>query len=246
MSPFRVSLVVTLLAIGPASSRAQAPAPSLPNLDGKLVVYVVNGAGTSTSLTDGFGTAVKHAGLPLALKTVQWCRRPNALGDISDQATQLAAAQALASEVLCLKGQCPGARVFLMGHSAGARIVLAAAESLPSCSVERIIFFAPFVGSYYDPRRALQASRLGIDSFHSPHDNIAGTVANSYGNADGTRGPSAAETGFALPFRTPDHASYQGLRQYGWNRALNISGTHFSWTQPPFQYSFILPMLMVQ
>src|SRR5437588_382036 len=123
MTMVRVLWVLAVAIFLPAAAVAQG-VPVAPGPDGKLVVYVANGAGASTSLSDGLGTAAKQAGLPMYMKTVFWSRQGSAMRDRADHASQLAAAQALAQEVLTLKAQCPTTRIFLMGHSAGCRVIL--------------------------------------------------------------------------------------------------------------------------
>ena len=61
----------------------------------------------------------------------------------------------------------PGRKVYLVGHSAGCAVVLAAAERLPTDSVDRLILLAPSVCVTYDLRPALRTVRCGIDVFYS-------------------------------------------------------------------------------
>src|SRR5690349_18758868 len=101
MTTVRTLAVVAVLSVVAAAAFSQAVAV-VPPPDGKLFVYVANGAGGSTSLSDGLGTAAKQAGLPMYMKTVFWCRQGSAFRDRSDHANQIAAGQALAQEVLTL------------------------------------------------------------------------------------------------------------------------------------------------
>src|SRR2546421_135965 len=78
----------------------------------------------------------------------------------------------LAREVAAIKQEDPGRPVYLLGHSAGAAIVVRAAECLPGDTVERIVLLAAALSPTYDLRRALAATRVGIVSYYSRHDTL--------------------------------------------------------------------------
>ena len=78
--------------------------------------------------------------------------------------------QRLACRVTALRQASPAAEVYLVGHSAGCAVVLAAAESLPPGGVNRIILLAPSASLDYDLRPALRCARGGIDVFYSDRD----------------------------------------------------------------------------
>ena len=67
----------------------------------------------------------------------------------------------------------PERPVFLLSHSSGAAVILAAAESLPPDAVDGIVLLTPVVSPRFDLRIAVQASAGGIDSFYSARDLIS-------------------------------------------------------------------------
>ena len=79
---------------------------------------------------------------------------------------------ALAERVMTYRVACPTARIYLVGHSSGAAVVLAAAKCLPPGSVTGIILLAPCVSRTYDICPALAAACEGVDVFSSHRDLI--------------------------------------------------------------------------
>lgn len=243
-------LAAATLAV-PASAQsptALAPPPfaAPASFDGQFVLYVANGSGRSTALSDGLGTALKHAGVAFALKPVNWCRQPSAFRDHADHRNQLAAASAMTAEIQAIRQTSPHARVVLAGHSSGCRVVLAAAEMLPPGSVERVLLFAPSVSSWYDVRRALSATKSGIDSFHSENDAVLDLLGETFGTAEGVRSASAAVTGFAHAYRVREGTAYLGLRQHAWSPAMGTDGSHYSWTHSVFLHRAVAPAFVGQ
>ena len=113
--------------------------------------------------------------------------------------------------MLAVKAEDPSRPVFLIGHSAGAALVLETAADLPPCTLDRVIVLSAAVSPQYDLRPALRATRGEIVSFNSPLDCFMlsfgtcffGTVDRYYVNAAGMEG-----------FRTPDNLDAEGQRLY--------------------------------
>src|SRR5919198_4530808 len=145
--------------------RPDCPPPPAPCAD---VVFVANSSGDLRTTTAALCRAVEAEGAPLRVETFAWSHGPGRyLTDHVDHANQRAQGCRLAALVAARRRDCPGAAVYLVGHSAGAAVVLAAAESLPPGSVERVVLLAPSVSYDYDLRPALRAARLGVDAFTS-------------------------------------------------------------------------------
>ena len=133
--------------------------------------------------------------------------------------------------------------IVLMGYSAGASVVLLAAERLPPCTVERIFLHGPSVSARYDPRRALAASKLGIDSFNVPGDDFMQWMEETWGapyEFPGTK--TACTMGFLMAdprFGLAGDPLLAKLRQYnvGW-----LPTGHFGTVTPQFLYRYVVPM----
>jgi len=205
--------------------------PSFKHLDGQMLVYVVNGVGGSTVVSDNLLDVNSDEHLGLRIQMVPWCRHNALYQDLTDHDAQLAAATRIACSVTAIRRDCPNAHIFFVGHSAGARIVLAAAEMLPPQSVDRIILLAPAVSYTYDLTTALKTSRYGIDNFFSSEDGVLDVENQHYRNADGPRTHAAGRAGFRLVSSDPrDMALYRNVRQYRWTMDFCGNGGHYAWT----------------
>jgi pimeloyl-ACP methyl ester carboxylesterase len=87
--------------------------------------------------------------------------------------------------------------VYLVGHSAGCAVALAAGDVLPPDSLRRIVLLAPSISADYDVRPALRSARDGIDVFFSSRDVFyLGFGAAITGTADRRwSSPAAGRTG---------------------------------------------------
>jgi pimeloyl-ACP methyl ester carboxylesterase len=246
MRPISLAAALTLTLAAPAA--ADKERDPWKALDGNTLVYVANGSGGEETATEGLTVAARQSGALLFIKTIHWSRFHDSLRDHNDHAGQLAAAERTAMEVQLVRQKCPKAKIVLMGHSSGTRVILATAEQLPAKSVERIFLFAPSVNAFYDVRPALKASRRGIDSYTSPHDLVLDIASGLLGTADGYRTAAAGEVGFQLPRNPALTKEFEGLRQHYWNdRFHNVHnwGGHFSWVRPRFLREHVVPLLMI-
>jgi pimeloyl-ACP methyl ester carboxylesterase len=206
------------------------PVPSFKHLDGQLLVFVANGVGGSTLVSDNLLELNGEKHLGLRIQMVPWCRHNSLFMDLTDHEAQLNAAARIACSVSAIRKDCPSARIFFVGHSAGARVVLAASEMLPPQSVDRIIVLAPAVSYTYDLTTALKTSRYGIDNFFSSEDSVLDSENWHYRNADGPKTHAAGRAGFHLvSYDRQDVDLYRNLRQYRWTAEFNGNGGHYAW-----------------
>jgi len=151
--------------------------------------------------------------------------------------------------VAACRQACPG-KVYLVGHSAGCAVILAAAEQLPPDSVDRIILLAPSVSMGYDLRSALRSAREGLDVFYSSRDyGYLGFCIAITGTADRKWCPAAGRVGFCPPCpNSADAALYTKLRQHAWDPAVEWTGNHgghYGSHHPQFIRAYVLPLLAV-
>jgi Alpha/beta hydrolase family len=154
----------------------------------------------------------------------------------------------LAQTVLRFQQDHPGVPVHLVGHSAGAMVVLVALEYLPADSVDQVVLLSPSVSATYDLTPALHAVKCGLYNFYSQRDRFyLGLAIGIVGNSDRHWGPSSGRFGF----QTPPTASeceplFAKLHQRPWQHedsALGNRGGHYGNYQPEFVRAYILPLL---
>jgi pimeloyl-ACP methyl ester carboxylesterase len=238
MARLVVSIVVLSLSSLAAVAQSSVPGP----WSGHVVVLIADGAGDSTALSDRLSDVIGERALGITLRRVPWSRFGTVELDYRDNAAQLAAADQLAQYVQVLRQARPDCRIVFIGHSAGTRVILAAAEKLPPGGVERIILLSSSVAWSYDLSAALRASTGGIDSFYSPYDaTLAGTL--QAGTSEGVTTYAAGQIGFRCPPGSPWAGLYYGLRQYRWDESLRGQGGHFVWTLPYNLRAYVLPLI---
>jgi pimeloyl-ACP methyl ester carboxylesterase len=168
--------------------------------------------------------------------------------DHTDHANHLAQGRRLADLVVAYRQACPGRRLYLVGHSAGCAVVLAAAEVLPPDGVDRIVLLAPSVCTAYDLRPALRTARCGIDAFSSSQDRLVlGLGMGLVGTAEHACRTAAGQYGFTPVLAGPEDAALYGkLRQHPWDPAVQWSGNdggHYGTNQAGFLRAYVLPLL---
>jgi pimeloyl-ACP methyl ester carboxylesterase len=213
------------------------------------VVFVANGSGDFRSVSANLSQVVTETATPLQVETVPWSHgRWRYLADHLDHANHVSQGQQLAAQVIACRQACPGRRVYLVGHSSGCAVVLAAAEALPADSIDRVILLAPSVCVSYDLRPALRTARAGIEVFYSNQDiAILGLGMGIVGTAEGGCRIAAGRRGFNPVITcTTDAALYEKLHQHAWDPAVAWSGHtggHYGSNQPEFLRAYVLPLL---
>jgi pimeloyl-ACP methyl ester carboxylesterase len=213
------------------------------------VVFVANGSGDHRSVSANLGQVVAQTATPLDVETVAWSHgRGRYLADHLDHANHQDQGRQLAGKIVAYRQAYPGRRVYLVGHSTGCAVVLAAAEALPADGVERAILMAPSLCVSYDLRPALRSARGGIDVFHSGKDNLVlGLGMGVVGTAEGGCRSAAGRSGFTPVIACPaDAALYDKLHQHAWSPAVAWSGNdggHYGSNQPEFLRAYVLPLL---
>jgi pimeloyl-ACP methyl ester carboxylesterase len=189
--------------------------------------------------------------LPLDIRVYHWghgFRR--VLADQMHGSHMRRAGQGLAEVVLRCRQESPGVPISLIGHSAGAAVVLEAAEHLPPGTLEHIILLAPAVSYKHDLRPALASACRGIDVFISERDwGCLGVLVFLTGTTDRVRTLAAGRVGFRPVTHGPeDEVLYTRLRQYAWNPThvcLGHTGGHYGCYKPAYLRTFVLPLLLM-
>ena len=244
-TPSRIALVL-FAALLPAAVRADGPAA-----EGRPgVVFVVGGVGGVDPLQTWAQVALPLAGVPHEIRVFEWTHgKFHMLRDLQDTRYLQEKAAELADQVRAVKAEDPSRPVFLIGHSAGAALVLETAAQLPTASIDRIILLSAAVSPAYDLRPALRATRGEIVAFHSPLDvfmlhfgtTMFGTTDRYYEDAAGMQG-----------FQAPDDLDAEGRRLYarlvqsGWKPEMCLERRcwHNSTCMPLFLGRQVTPWLM--
>jgi pimeloyl-ACP methyl ester carboxylesterase len=222
-------------------------AAPVPAVEG--VVYVANGSGDFRTLSANLSRVVTETAGPLQVETVPWSHgRGRFLADHLDHGNHLAQGRRLAEQVIAYRRSHPDSPVYLVGHSTGCAVILAAAEWLPMDGVERVILLAPSVCVSYDLRPALRSARAGIDVFHSSMDiAVLGLAVQIVGTAEGGCHSAAGRRGFnPVVACAADAALYEKLHQHPWSPAVawtGHEGGHYGSTRPGFLRAYVLPLL---
>jgi pimeloyl-ACP methyl ester carboxylesterase len=213
------------------------------------VVFVANGSGDYRSVSANLSQVVTETATPLQLQTVPWSHGPGRfLADHLDHCNHRIQGRNLATKVVAYRRSYPGRRVYLVGHSSGCAVILAAAEGLPAESIDRVILLAPSVCVSYDLRPALRSARASIDVFYSSEDiAILGLGMYVVGTAEGGCRLAAGRRGFNPVIACDaDAVLYKKLRQHPWSPAVAWSGHdggHYGSNQPDFLRAYVLPLL---
>lgn len=223
--------------------------PGLPQSN-RPVVFVADGAGDFRACSGTLRDTVAADGVSLEVITFVWSH--GYLRNVADQ-TDLEHSRrrgaVLADMVRYSQEKFPDAPITLLGHSAGSAVVLAAAESLPPETLDRIVLLSPSLSETYDLRPALTATKNGIDVFVSEKDWIwLGLLVRLLGTTDNARSARAAgRFGFAVtPTDADDADQYAKLRLHRWmpgQKVLGHDGGHFGWYQPGVLRNMVLPLL---
>jgi hypothetical protein len=206
------------------------------------IVFVLDGSGRLQLMAKDLRCVVEEAGLSLAVEEFNWSYgNYRVLSDLRIHSNHCASGQALAGRILCYRAARPGDCVFVVTHSAGAAVAIAAAACLPPGSVDRFILLAPAVSPDCDVQPAVVASRQGVDVFCSHKDIISIALAIT-GCADGKHVFSAGRNGFA---HTECDACSR-LRHHFYTAEMASTGHHgghYGWTKIGFLREYVVPLL---
>jgi hypothetical protein len=235
--------LAALVIVAPGAARAN-PRPA-------GVVFVVGGIGGLDPLQGSASAALSWAGVPHEVRVFEWTHgKCRLLRDLWDTEHLLAQGARLAEEIQAVKAQDPRRPVYLLGHSAGAGVILAAAGCLPPATLERIVLLSAAVSPGFDLTVALQATRGEVVSFHSTFDRLTlGVGTTLFGTVDRVHGTSAGACGFSVPAGDGEGCRlYRRLVQIPWTMEWFfecwVGGPHHGTCMPLFLSRRVAPWLM--
>ena len=241
-------LLLALVTCGCATARPQVCAmPARGPVLG--VVFVVEGAGNYPVIATNLRDAILEQQLPLKLEEFEWSHGPGSfLADQMDYAYVRAEGHQLAARIAAFRQSCPERKVYVVAHSAGSAVVLAAAESLLPGSLDRMVLVAPAVSADYDLRPALRCCRQGLDVFTSSRDTFyLGIGVAILGTTDRQWTDAAGRLGFRPIIATSEDAALYGkLRQHPWDGCVAWTGNtggHAGGCRRAYLKAYVLPLL---
>jgi pimeloyl-ACP methyl ester carboxylesterase len=226
----------------------EAPVPLDP-VQPLHVLFVADGAGDYRACSAAVRETAQADGWPLDVITFVWSHGYlRNFADETDYAWARQRGRELARVVQAQRQARPDLPVSLLAHSAGAGVVLAAAEELPPNTLDRVVLLAPSVSSDYDLRGALRATQGGVDVFYSRSDRLWLGLSTAFLGTSNDRSESRASGRFGFEpanVRPEELPLFAKLRQYEWNVTLEQVGNdggHFGAYQPGHLRRFVLPL----
>jgi pimeloyl-ACP methyl ester carboxylesterase len=207
------------------------------------VIFVADGAGDFRAASTNMRRVVDRDCLPGSVQTVVWSHGYlHILQDQLDYAYARNEGCELAATIMTLRQTHPEVKVYVVGHSAGAVVALAAAEALPPCTIESMALLAPSLSTFYDLGPALRAVRNHMDVYYSTHDNLyLGLATGILGTSEGLHAPASGRIGFQV------HDEQCKLRQHQWHHSdwpTGNWGGHYGAYQPGFLRAQVIPFLL--
>jgi len=207
------------------------------------LILVADGAGDFRAASSSMRKVLDKDGLPGSVQTVIWSHGyMRILKDQLDYDYARAEGYKLAGTILGLRQTHPEVKIYVVGHSAGAVVALAAAEALPSCTIDSMALLAPSVSTFYDVRPALGAIRHHLDVYYSAHDILyLGLATGILGTSDRLHAPASGRVGFLV------HDEQCKLRQHEWQHSdwpTGNWGGHYGDYQPGFLRERVIPLLL--
>jgi hypothetical protein len=233
---------------GCVTARYEVPPPVPVSGSERGIIFSVDGAGGFQATSAALTQAVFREDLPLRVEAVAWS---HGFGRVYADETDFAHAQCegkrLAERIVAYHTASPAGAIYVLAHSAGCAVAVAAAEALPPGVVDRVVLLAPSLSADYDLRPALRGVRCAIDVFCSGQDWFyLGVGTSILGTSDGRRSAASGRVGFRPVIdTTEDVVLYGKLQQHPWHPCLlwtgNLGG-HYGSYQPNFLHSYVLPL----
>ena len=221
------------------SRRCELMSPHPANITS--AVFIADGAGNYQLLSKALRNLVQQEGKPIDVVTHEWSHgKHRILADYLHHAHARDQGKKLAERVREYRALYPDRDVHLIGHSAGAVVVVAALEELEPGVVDRAVLLAPALSAEYDVQPALASVKQGVHVFCSPYDYvILGFATAMLGTPDHRWTAMAGRMGFREPRQHPK------LFQRLWRPVdvtLGNNGGHFGAYQPEYLRTHVLPL----
>jgi len=245
MGLWRVRIIAGLLAVLAATGCATpVVAPQQPNT--VIIVPGLGGDGGDGGVYAQIVHGLRDAGSQDCLRIFNWgCSWALFPVTLSSSALHHDTERKLAEQITQWRNDHPGCRIVLIGHSAGAGVVVGALGRLDDCTVVGpVILLAPALSPDFDLRPALVHATV-VHVFFSPEDTFwQGIGSFIFGGYDGIHRDGAGRKGFTLAQLTAEQKAK--VIQHPWQaqwKPLGEDGGHFDWMARPFVTEVLAPLI---
>jgi len=235
---------VWLLAKAWLTGLMDRPRPSV----GPDTLLFVPGAAGDGVWYDGLVRGLWRGGVRDRVETFAWGGpTPLVLLNAMSDSVHADAEEQLCRRIAQLRAQDPRARITLLGHSAGAGVVLGALARLaPEVTVRRVVILGAMMSSDYDLAPALAHVEAAAHVFVSDRDTVfLDRIARLIGTYDHAHAPAAGFRGFRTD-ELPD-ALRRKVVQHPYDPAwqlLGNDGGHFGTEIDAFAAHVLAPLLI--
>jgi len=215
----------------------------------KAIVFAADGAGNFQAASQSLRKTVRDDALPIEVVTFDWSHGNNRIiADQTDYCWAREKGRALADMIEDYKRDHPKTPIYLVGHSAGAMVAIAAVEDLPPGTIAKAILLAPSLSSQYDLRPALARVAESIEVFYSRRDVPYLVCAlRLFGTTDGKPLPAGGLVGFVSRVESEEDIVLNGkLHQRPWvpdDMRAGHTGGHYGAYAPNFLRWNVLPLI---
>lgn len=166
-----------------------------------VTLIYVPGIGGYGHLDRDWVNSLKAGGYSGKTEVWDWTGKLGPIPALWAHARQRAEARRIAERVSKLRSESLGGPIALVGHSAGAGLVVRALEDLPpDLQVDDVVLLAPALSRTYDLTPALGHVRDRADVFCSDRDTLVLALGTFlFGTVDGIHGEAAGHGGFIKP-----------------------------------------------
>lgn len=215
----RTSVLVALIALSfPATGCFKPPPPTMMQ-EQRGLVWMFPGIGGGAWYLEGAYRGFRDAGVDAEICINEW-DTPfyNALGHLTEIKENRRQAVTAAEKIAEYRHQHPGARIDLVGYSAGGGMALLTTEALPQdVRVNNLVLVQAAVSPTHDLTDALQHIDGHIVNLYSKLDwFVLGLGTGALGTVDREYVASAGKDGFNLEVAVPDEALRAKVEQHRW------------------------------
>ena len=244
----RSVLVLIFVSLGgcaaPISMQRVGPAEPFGQNATLIFVPGIGGGGTSDAT---WTRGLRAGGYAGKVEFVDWTGPLEPVAALWDHRRHRQQSRRIAERIRTLQAAQASAPIILVGHSAGAGLVVLALEDLPpGTQVDGVVLLAPALSRTYDLTAALRRVRSRMDVFCSDRDALVlGIGTFIFGTVDGVHGEAAGQAGFIRPARATGN-QYAKVFTHRFSRtrqSLGDDGGHFGSLSPNLAADLIAPLL---
>ena len=243
-----MSMLRTLLApLGPRAATFHRRLVSSDRYTRGLIV-ILPGIDGCTTVSDNIARGLDAAGLNMAVELIDWRGSPRwSPLHLTTRSQHLQQTVRIAGRIVGYAAENPGMPVHLIGHSAGAAMVLFVLRELGSvCQIDSAVLLSPAISRGFEIRSLLNVTRRGIWNFCSIADLPAlGIGTLLFGTLDRRHSVSAGFLGFhQSPISADQEARALHQIRYSWRMAHRWNfGGHFGNTNAAFVRHYVAPLM---